>query len=437
MYSSTGPVQCPADKTCSKWVQRYLRDCVCDVKDDISLVMGLMSMVSWGVAEVPQIITNFKEKSTDGVSVTFLMTWIIGDLFNLAGCYLEKETLPTQLYVAVLYTMTTIVLMAQTIYYDHISKAKLRYAATAQPSLEEQKLQQEKACALPQTINDQKSVSSASSIGTIQSPVSHQTTPSRQSYYISARFLARSHTPTAASLLADACAFGSEGHDSSFLLPQSYRRSSVVPIPVPRSAPVGKSNAALLRTLTSIKGGGGGEIRTKALGEWTFLYVASGVLLIGGFHLRTTFLANGQTATQQTVVAIRGRRILQLFGQTQIGSSMITSQERFSGTNVPEILGWLMAAIYMSGRLPQIWLNITRKTVEGLNPLMFVFALLGNVTYVGSILVRTVDWSRLKPNLPWLVDAGICVVLDLCILLQCLYYYAKARRSDDDYELMK
>ncbi|KAJ7565498.1 hypothetical protein O6H91_02G063300 [Diphasiastrum complanatum] len=335
MYSSTGPVQCPADKTCSKWVQRYLRDCVCDVKDDISLVMGLMSMVSWGVAEVPQIITNFKEKSTDGVSVTFLMTWIIGDLFNLAGCYLEKETLPTQLYVAVLYTMTTIVLMAQTIYYDHISKAKLRYAATAQPSLEEQKLQQEKACALPQTINDQKSVSSASSIGTIQSPVSHQTTPSRQSYYISARFLARSHTPTAASLLADACAFGSEGHDSSFLLPQSYRRSSVVPIPVPRSAPVGKSNAALLRT------------------------VASGVLLIGGFHLRTTFLANGQTATQQTVVAIRGRRILQLFGQTQIGSSMITSQERFSGTNVPEILGWLMAAIYMSGRLPQIWLNLS------------------------------------------------------------------------------
>ncbi|KAJ7565493.1 hypothetical protein O6H91_02G063200 [Diphasiastrum complanatum] len=405
MYSSTGPVQCPADKTCSKWVQRYLRDCVCSVKDDISLVMGLMSMLSWGVAEVPQIITNFKEKSTDGVSVTFLMTWIIGDLFNLAGCYLEKETLPTQLYVALLYTMTTIVLMAQTIYYDHISKAKIRYGATAQPSLEKhQKLQQEKAFARPQTINDKKSVSSASSIGTTQS---------RQSHYISARFLARSHTPTTASLLADACAFGSEGHDSSFLLPQSYRRSNVVPIPAPRSAPVGKSNAALLRT------------------------VASGILLIGGFHLRTTFLPNGQTVTQQTVVAIRGRRILQLFGQTQIGSSMITSEEKFSGTNVPEILGWLMAAIYMSGRLPQIWLNITRETVEGLNPLMFVFALLGNVTYVGSILLRTVDWSRLKPNLPWLVDAGICVLLDLCILLQCLYYYAKLKRSDDDYELLK
>ncbi|KAL2459152.1 PQ-loop repeat family protein/transmembrane family protein [Forsythia ovata] len=41
-----------------------------------------------------------------------------------------------------------------------------------------------------------------------------------------------------------------------------------------------------------------------------------------------------------------------------------------------EWLGWLMAAIYMGGRIPQIWLS-------GLNPLMFVFALIANATYVG------------------------------------------------------
>jgi uncharacterized protein with PQ loop repeat len=74
-----------------------------------------------------------------------------------------------------------------------------------------------------------------------------------------------------------------------------------------------------------------------------------------------------------------------------------------------------MAAIYMGGRIPQIWLNIKRGSVEGLNPLMFIFALVANATYVGSILVRTTEWDNIKPNLPWLLDAIVCVVLDLFV----------------------
>lgn len=29
-----------------------------------------------------------------------------------------------------------------------------------------------------------------------------------------------------------------------------------------------------------------------------------------------------------------------------------------------------------------------------------------------SILVSSLDWSNIRPNLPWLVDAGGCVLLD-------------------------
>lgn len=32
-----------------------------------------------------------------------------------------------------------------------------------------------------------------------------------------------------------------------------------------------------------------------------------------------------------------------------------------------------------------------------------------------SILVRSLDWAQLKPNLAWLVDAGVCVVLDIFV----------------------
>jgi uncharacterized protein with PQ loop repeat len=44
----------------------------------VSLTLGLMSVFSWGVAEVPQILTNFKEKSTEGISLLFLTTWVVG-----------------------------------------------------------------------------------------------------------------------------------------------------------------------------------------------------------------------------------------------------------------------------------------------------------------------------------------------------------------------
>ncbi|KAL3723874.1 hypothetical protein ACJRO7_035964 [Eucalyptus globulus] len=90
-------------------------------------------------------------------------------------------------------------------------------------------------------------------------------------------------------------------------------------------------------------------------------------------------------------------------------------------------LGWLMAAIYMGGRIPQIWLN-------GLNPLMFIFALVANVTYVGSILVRTVEWESIEANMPWLLDAIVCVALDLFIILQYIYYryFRNSENSDQE-----
>ena len=71
---------------------------------------------------------------------------------------------------------------------------------------------------------------------------------------------------------------------------------------------------------------------------------------------------------------------------------------------------------------------------------MFVFALIANVTYVAryikaslfyyvlssklsltylfkscSILVRTIEWDNIKANMPWLLDAAVCVALDLFV----------------------
>lgn len=69
---------CGTSGECWEWAKVYLDDCICSPRDQVSFVLGLISVLSWGVAEIPQIITNYKEKSVEGLSLGFLITWIIG-----------------------------------------------------------------------------------------------------------------------------------------------------------------------------------------------------------------------------------------------------------------------------------------------------------------------------------------------------------------------
>ncbi|KNA10629.1 hypothetical protein SOVF_142570, partial [Spinacia oleracea] len=118
------------------------------------------------------------------------------------------------------------------------------------------------------------------------------------------------------------------------------------------------------------------------------------------------------------------------------GRRMLLSEHGPEHSAVGQWLGWLMAAIYMGGRIPQIVWNIKRGSVEGLNPLMFMFALIANVAYVGSILVRHTEFKEIKANMPWLLDAVVCVVLDLFIIMQYVYYKHMRKRntSEEDRE---
>lgn len=94
-----------------------------------------------------------------------------------------------------------------------------------------------------------------------------------------------------------------------------------------------------------------------------------------------------------------------------------------------------MTCVYLSGRVPQILMNRHRGSVEGLSVSMFTLAAVGNATYMASILARSTAWSRVKPNLPWLVDAGACLLMDAVILGQhAAYRRAETDRDSEDWE---
>ena len=58
---------------------------------------------------------------------------------------------------------------------------------------------------------------------------------------------------------------------------------------------------------------------------------------------------------------------------------------------------------YLGSRIPQIVLNYERKSCDGIS-FMFLFACLGNLTYVISILSIDMSWNYLWVNSSWLAD---------------------------------
>lgn len=63
-----------------EWLMKHNLSSSVKLKGEISFGLGIASLICWAVAEIPQIITNFTNKSSTGVSLAFLSTWIIGSV---------------------------------------------------------------------------------------------------------------------------------------------------------------------------------------------------------------------------------------------------------------------------------------------------------------------------------------------------------------------
>jgi len=110
-----------------------------------------------------------------------------------------------------------------------------------------------------------------------------------------------------------------------------------------------------------------------------------------------------------------------------------------------QIFGYLCAVFYIASRVPQLILNYRRKTTEGLSMLFFIFACLGNVTYVMSIFAYEPQCKheKCKPgesgriygrymlvNLSWLAGALVTLLMDLVVF--CQYFYYSKNDTEDD-----
>ncbi|CAH2355973.1 probable vacuolar amino acid transporter Ypq1p [[Candida] railenensis] len=281
----------------------------------VSGITGSISIACWIIVFAPQIYENFRRKSSEGLSLSFVILWLAGDVFNVLGSVLQG-VLPTMIILAIYYTFADIVLLWQCLVYGHgENNADLIHLSPANP-LSEDVL---------------------------------ETVLSRDSATRSGTF---------------------DGDDESSREGGS-KRSTASSMSAVRSACI-----QFLMVFLVISAG---------LAGWYISYL--------------------NEAKHHKKHPGKGKH-----------------QPELVYDSLAQFFGWLCAILYLGSRIPQILLNYKRKSCDGISFMFFLFACLGNLTYVISILAIDMSWYYLWVNSSWLAGSFGTLALDFTIFVQFFLY---------------
>ncbi|KAJ3476915.1 hypothetical protein NLG97_g8984 [Lecanicillium saksenae] len=119
------------------------------------------------------------------------------------------------------------------------------------------------------------------------------------------------------------------------------------------------------------------------------------------------------------------------------------SNDTLEFNKIGQFFGYLCAIAYIASRMPQLILNYRRKTTDGLSMLFFLFACLGNITYVLSIFAfepkcgekrckhgesGRIYGKYMLVNLSWLAGALVTLFMDFGVFAQYFIY----KTNDDE-----
>ena len=113
-------------------------------------------------------------------------------------------------------------------------------------------------------------------------------------------------------------------------------------------------------------------------------------------------------------------KILPLTALTQMVNAIDTKQiykENLTGI----IFSWISVLIYTSSRIEQLIKNFKNKSVKNLS-IWFSLGMLGNILYIISILIISVEKQYLYDKLSWILSAGMPLICDIIIFVQRYIY---------------
>ncbi|OAL00051.1 PQ-loop-domain-containing protein [Phaeosphaeriaceae sp. SRC1lsM3a] len=350
--------------------------------DAISQIFGSISIACWIVVFSPQIIENWKRSSADGLSVVFIVIWLAGDFFNIIGAVLQG-VLPTMIILAIYYTLADIVLLIQCFYYKG-------FTLRDDPRKP-----------------DDDSDSTASTASEDAPLLSSQREPIR------ANGNGYGHEDIRPRI-SDADRRHSTHSQGSF-------RERFLSIDGTHLSPVTPLHDEPDQVQRVTEPQSQSTLQTVLFNAGTiFIVIAAGVF---GWWLSASRAPpsndHGHDNSSDSTLHFN------LWGQ---------------------ISGYVCAVLYLGSRIPQLLLNYRRKSTEGISMLFFLFACLGNLTYVLSILVynprcrgkhgvcapgeaRAIYGKYIAVNFSWLLGSFGTLILDACVFVQYFMY-----RKEDDSE---
>ncbi|KAG0165445.1 hypothetical protein DFQ30_008449 [Apophysomyces sp. BC1015] len=90
---------------------------------------------------------------------------------------------------------------------------------------------------------------------------------------------------------------------------------------------------------------------------------------------------------------------------------------------IGRFFAWTCTFLYLSSRLPQIYQNFRRRSVEGLAMSLFGFAAMGNLTYCLSIFTNPhATRASMMESVPYILGSAGTLVFDATIFSQYLFF---------------
>ncbi|QRV85928.1 vacuolar integral membrane protein [Ceratobasidium sp. AG-Ba] len=419
--------------------------------DAVSNAFGIVSSAAWLGAQFPQLWTNYRLQSADGLALPFLANWLAGDTTNLIGCILTNQ-LPFQTYLAVYFVWVDFCLLIQYLYYESWMKR----------SAPKQKLEISTATVgpiAPLTASPTAVYHPAASTSSLPGPG-----PNRS------RLRAHSYTRQPLPLPDDLN--DEEGGDGLPAMTESFhsehRRGASLVVGQrgrPFERPEGEANPVeeRRRRASQTSGRGASLVFLAVFGMWTFGFggTAGNVRSVGnGLSRIGRVIGQPEAYTENTVhpslyfaPVPKGVVQLQYIPPSPQVVSHVGGQKNNSNPTPPtapppvpppaedepdrtswtwiigRISAWTCTTLYLTSRMPQIWKNYTRQSVDGLSISLFVFAFLGNFFYVASILTSARMLGApaqrvqyMKDCLPYLLGSGGTFVFDMTIIVQSFVY---------------
>ena len=406
MSATAGGCAC-AREDAAEWIRVGFGDCVYDRADAVGFAFGMLSIACWLVAQLPQFAQNFRSGSAEGLSPWFLAEWLLGDTFNLLGCVMTGDQLPSETYTAAYFMGVDVLMIFQFVYYSLRSREALAIITVdlRDPGDDRGRREDDRTMRARLLGGDAGEHNDDDSDENDDDDDDDDDDDSAAYEYergvVRERWDRAAASPIRRSGSASGAASGVD------------RIGSIGAIAVAGATVVGVAMG--LCAVASASGANGFGFGRRRGGAFAFgAYGTSEDRSRGRLHSGTPtkrrFFEEGDGIPRD----LPRTSDLPLFGSTNNPPWEVA---------FGRAVGYVSALFYLGSRVSQILKNKKRRSCEGLSASMFATAAVANVLYGSAILVRAkYSPSALLESTPWLLGSLGTVALDSTILFQSRRY---------------